>query len=61
MWTRRIVLKALAAGGGMLAMPTALRTAFSAEDAHLLLRLTAAPARLAIRSGSETRGLRYTV
>jgi hypothetical protein len=44
MWTRRVILKALAAGGGMLAMPAPPRTAFGAKDAHLLLRLTAAPA-----------------
>jgi len=57
--TRRDVLRMLAAGGGVAAMPAALREAFGAADADLVLRITAAPARLAIRSGSQTRGLRY--
>jgi bilirubin oxidase len=50
----------LAAGGGVAAMPAALREAFGAADADLVLRITAAPASLAMRSGSHTPGLRYT-
>ena len=60
MWTRRVVLKTLAASGGLLALPPALRTAFGAENPDLVLRIVAAPAAMAIRSGPETRGLRYT-
>lgn len=60
MTTRRDVLKTLAAGGGMLAMPLALRTTFGAEDPDLILKVVAAPAAMAMRSGPETRGLRYT-
>ena len=60
MWTRRNVLKTLAAGGGVLAMPTVLRTAFGAADADLVLKLVAEPVRMAIRPGPETRALRYT-
>ena len=59
-WTRRAVLKTLAAGGGMLAMPSALRTAVAGEEPDLILRVTAAPAAMAIREGPATRGLRYT-
>ena len=56
-WTRRDVLKTFAAGAGALAMPA---RGFAAEEPDVVLRLAAAPARLAIRSGSETRGVRYT-
>ncbi|MEX2242071.1 MAG: multicopper oxidase domain-containing protein, partial [Burkholderiales bacterium] len=59
-WTRRAVLKTIAAGGGMLAMPAALRSAFAAEGPDLILRIVAAPAAMAIREGAKTRGLRYT-
>ncbi|MGH8185002.1 MAG: multicopper oxidase family protein, partial [Steroidobacteraceae bacterium] len=59
-WTRRAVLKTFAAGGGMLAMPSALRTAFAAEEPDLILRIVVAPAAMAIREGAKTRGLRYT-
>jgi FtsP/CotA-like multicopper oxidase with cupredoxin domain len=59
-WTRRAVLKTLALGGGTLAMPAALRTAFGAEEPDLILRVVAAPAAMAIREGPQTRGLRYT-
>jgi len=59
-WTRRAVLKTLAAGGGMLTMPTALRSAFGAEEPDLILRIVAAPAAMAMRKGPLTRGLRYT-
>jgi bilirubin oxidase len=58
-WTRRAALKTLAAGGGMLAMPSALRTAFGAEEPDVILRIVAAPAAMAIRKGPQTRGLRY--
>lgn len=60
MWTRRRVLKSFAAGGGMLAMPPALHSAFAAEEVDVVLRLVVAPARMAIRPGSETRALRYS-
>ncbi|MEX0637171.1 MAG: hypothetical protein WD155_00360, partial [Burkholderiales bacterium] len=59
-WTRRAALKTLAAGGGMLAMPAALRSAFAAEEPDLILRIVAAPAAMAIREGPRTRGLRYS-
>ena len=60
MWTRRNVLRTFAAAGGALAMPPALRTAFGAEDPDLVLRIVAAPAAMAMRTGSRTRGLRYS-
>jgi FtsP/CotA-like multicopper oxidase with cupredoxin domain len=60
MWTRRKVLQSLAAGGGMLAIPLALRTAFGAEDPDLHLKIVAAPAAMPLRAGPQTRGLRYT-
>ena len=59
-WSRREVLKTLAGGTGLLAMPPALWAAPGAEDADLVLRLVAAPATMAMRSGPETRGLRYS-
>ncbi|MDQ3446401.1 MAG: multicopper oxidase domain-containing protein [Pseudomonadota bacterium] len=59
MQTRRNVLKTLGAGSGMLALPPALRTAFGAQDTDLHLRIVAAPSAMAIRSGPNTRGLRY--
>ncbi len=58
-WTRRDVLRTFGTGAASLAMPAGLRTAFAAEEPDVVLRLVAAPARLAIRPGSETRGLRY--
>lgn len=58
MWTRREILKALAAGG-MLGMPT-LRQALGATEPDVILKLMAAPDRVPIRRGSETRVLRYT-
>ena len=58
--TRRTVLKTLAAGGGLLAVPPALRSAFAGEEPDLVLRIVAAPAAMAIRDGSRTQGLRYT-
>lgn len=60
MWTRRQVLKILAAGGSMLALPATLRPANGATDPDVILKLTAAPDRVPIRRGSETRVLRYT-
>lgn len=60
MWTRRHVLKSFAAGSALLAMPVVLRTASAAEGPDLILKIIAAPEMLAIRSGSQTRGLRYT-
>ena len=59
-WTRRTVLKAFAAGGGMLAMPPALRSAFAASEPDVVIRLTAAAAEMAMRAGTPTRGLRYS-
>ena len=41
-------------------MPQALRPAYAAEEADLVLRLVAAPGDIAMRSGPKTRGLRYT-
>ncbi|MGH8620554.1 MAG: multicopper oxidase domain-containing protein, partial [Burkholderiales bacterium] len=60
MWTRRNVLKTLAAGGGMLVMPATLRQAIGATEPDVILKLVAAPAKVAVRSGPETRVLRYT-
>jgi hypothetical protein len=51
MWTRRRILTTLGAAGGMLAMPPALRSAFSAEDPDLVLRIVAAPAAMAVLHG----------
>ncbi|MGQ0655251.1 MAG: multicopper oxidase family protein [Betaproteobacteria bacterium] len=56
-WTRRDVLKTFAAGAGALVMPV---RGFSSEEPDLVLRLVAAPATLAMRRGTQTRGLRYT-
>jgi FtsP/CotA-like multicopper oxidase with cupredoxin domain len=60
MWTRRNALKTLAVGGGMLAMPTTIREVLGAVEPDVILRLVATPARVSIRSGAETRVLRYT-
>ena len=60
MWTRRKMLKTLAAGTGTLAMPATIRQALGAPAPDLTLKLVAAPARAAFRSGPETRVLRYT-
>jgi FtsP/CotA-like multicopper oxidase with cupredoxin domain len=60
MWTRRNVLKTLAAGGGMLATPATLRQAVGAAEPDVILKLVAEPAAMAIRPGPKTRGLRYT-
>ncbi len=56
-WTRREVLRTFAAGAGALAIPV---RGFAREQPDLVLRLMAAPARLAMRPGSDTRGMRYT-
>src|SRR6266511_2064404 len=58
LWTRRRVLKAIAAAAGSAAVPTTLRAAAAEPD--LLLRLTAAPGEARIRDGALTRVLRYT-
>ena len=58
--TRRGFLTTLAAGGGLIAVPGALRTVLGAEPADVVLRLVAAPAKLAVRPGAATSGLRYT-
>ena len=60
MWTRRDILKTLAAGGGMLATPATLRQAIGAAEPDVILKLVAEPAAMAIRPGPKTRGLRYT-
>jgi bilirubin oxidase len=60
MLTRRDVLKTLAAGTAMLAMPAALRPAAGAAEPDVFIRLTAARDRARIRSGPETRVLRYS-
>jgi bilirubin oxidase len=60
MWTRREVLKTLAAGGSILGMPTTLRQAIGATEPDVILKLVAAPDSVPIRRGSETRILRYT-
>ncbi len=60
MWTRRRLLKTLAAGSGVLATPAAIRGALGASEPDLILKLVAAPAQAAVRSGPETRVLRYT-
>jgi FtsP/CotA-like multicopper oxidase with cupredoxin domain len=60
MWTRRSFLKALGAGGGMLAMPATVRQAIGATEPDVILRLVAAPAMVSLRAGPETRVLRYT-
>jgi bilirubin oxidase len=60
MTTRRHVLKTFAAGGAMLVLPQAVRTAFAAEEPDVVLRLTAAPAAVALRGETKTRMLRYT-
>ena len=44
----------------MLAVPSAMRTVFGAEEPDLILRIVAAPAAMAMRKGPQTRGLRYT-
>jgi bilirubin oxidase len=59
LWTRRHVLKSFAAGGALLAMPGAQRSAFGAAEPDLVLRIVAAPAAMAMREGAKTRGLRY--
>lgn len=58
--TRRDVLKTFVAGGSLLAMPPALRTAFAGDEPDVVLQLTAAPASVQMRSGARTRMLRYT-
>lgn len=60
MWTRRDFLKTLAAGGGTVAFPGALRSVRAASDPDVELRLTAAPDRVSIWSGEKTRVLRFT-
>ncbi|MGE0356418.1 MAG: multicopper oxidase family protein [Burkholderiales bacterium] len=59
-WTRRTILKTLAAGGGLLAASPALRSAFAGQEPDLFLRIIAAPAAMAMRKGSRTPGLRYS-
>ena len=57
---RRKVLKAFALSGAHAALPAAVRSAFAANEADVVLRLTAAPATVRMRRGQETRGLRYS-
>jgi len=60
MWTRRNMLQALGAGAGIVAAPWPLRAAMAAAAPDLVLRLTAAPDTVHIRSGGDTAVLRYT-
>lgn len=60
MWTRRKVLKAFGAGAGMVAGLLPLHRARAADEPDLILRLTAAAARLPIWPGDATEVLRYT-
>jgi bilirubin oxidase len=57
---RRELLKTFAAGGTLLALPPALRTAFGAQEPEVELRLVAAPDSVALRGQMKTRVLRYT-
>lgn len=59
MWTRRNVLKAFAAGGGLLLAPGLVRQALAAGEPDLVLNLVAAPDRVPVWSGPETKVLRY--
>ena len=59
MTTRREVLKSFAAGTGLLALPKAVRRAL-ADEPDVFIRLTAAPASMALVEGTKTRGLRYS-
>lgn len=58
-WRRRQMLKALAAGAGAFALPAASRTAFGAAPPDVAISLVAAPDRVSIWPGSETRVLRF--
>ena len=58
--TRRDVLKTFAASGSLLAVPPALRAAFAADEPDVVLKLVAAPTSAKVRSGAQTRVLRYT-
>ncbi len=60
MWTRRDLLKSLAASAGAFALPITARHAMAAEPVDLDIRLTAAPDALAIWTGEPTRVLRFT-
>src|SRR5882672_3325004 len=59
-WTRRAVLKSIAAAAGGLALGVPLRNAWAAAEPDLILRLTAAVGSAKIRDRGETRVLRYT-
>ena len=59
MWTRRNVLKSLAAGGGLLAMPVTLREATGATDPDVEISLTATKGEAPILSGRTTRVWTY--
>ncbi len=54
MWTRRHVLKSLAAGGGVLAMPATLRQAVGATEPDVEIVLTATKGEAPILSGRIT-------
>lgn len=60
MTKRRDVLKALAAGGAMFALPEAMRAAFGAQEPDIVLRLLAAPTSVALVGQTKTRVLRYS-
>ena len=59
MWTRRNILKTLAAGGGMLAMPAAIREAVGAPEPDLEIVLTATKGEAPVLSGRPTQVLTY--
>jgi len=54
MWTRRDVVKTLAAGGGMLAMPATIREALGALEPDVEIVLTATKGEAPILSGRAT-------
>ncbi len=59
MWTRRRFLLTTATSATSLAMPSVMRRALAGEEPDLVLRIVAAPDRVPIWSGPETRVLRY--
>ncbi len=60
MTSRRQVLKSFAAAGAWAAMPGAVRTAFSAAEPDIVLRLVATPATVSLQRETKTRVLRYS-
>lgn len=60
MWNRRDVLKGFAFAAALTQAPAALRPARAAVEPDLVLKLTAAPDRVALWSGPKTGVLRFT-